>query len=256
MKLIRELRHRQTWEQPKSSNPLPIIFGALIAFGLGVLGVSGVIKAPQFVLVQPRVVQTAAAATDAPAPQAKAILPGLRRNGRAENASLLPLCVPLHRLGLEPSPQGVEPGELYRLLNTATGMRVVTLAGLKPQGHETMEAAILWGEVADCIYKQNGWRLCDTDNRALAAEAANSFVRQMNVASHAGKSHDPLARNAERAYRMQAAEATRTRVMANLRQHVAEGRLRASDFGMFAPAEVLQAVRETRVMRNSCEERG
>ena len=257
MKLIRELRHRHTWEQPKSSNPLPIIFGALLAFGLGLLGISGVIKAPQFVLIRPKVVDTATAATSDASARAKIIHTGTR--GRAENAQLLSLCMPLHRLGMDHSPPR-DAGELYRMLSTATGMmRVMTLGGLKSQSNETMEAAVLWADVADCIYKQNGWRLCDADNRALAAEVANFFVRQLSAASRAGKWQEPLASATERGanldYRLRTAEATRSRVMSSLRQHVADGRMTASDFGMFAPAEVLQAVRETKVMRNSCEER-
>jgi len=40
-----------------------------------------------------------------------------------------------------------------------------------------------------------------------------------------------------------------------LRNQVAEGRLIASDFGMFAPAEVLQVARETKVMRDGCAKR-
>jgi hypothetical protein len=40
--------------------------------------------------------------------------------------------------------------------------------------------------------------------------------------------------------------------MDGLKHQVSEGRLIASDFGMFAPAEVLQVVRDTKVMRDGC----
>jgi hypothetical protein len=51
------------------------------------------------------------------------------------------------------------------------------------------------------------------------------------------------------------AEAIKGRVLAGLRLQVAEGRLTASDFGMFAPSEITQAMRETRVTRDACAAR-
>ena len=44
----------------------------------------------------------------------------------------------------------------------------------------------------------------------------------------------------------------KSRVLDGLRHQVSEGRVIASDFGMFAPAELLQVVRETKVQRDAC----
>ena len=58
-----------------------------------------------------------------------------------------------------------------------------------------------------------------------------------------------------RDYILQNAQSAKGRVLDGLRRQVSEGRLISSDFGMFAPAEVLQIVRETKPLRNSCAKR-
>ena len=59
----------------------------------------------------------------------------------------------------------------------------------------------------------------------------------------------------ERAYALRNADAVKTRVLASVRSHASEGRLTASDFGLFAPSEITQAIRETRVTRDACASR-
>ncbi len=54
----------------------------------------------------------------------------------------------------------------------------VTRAPGTPREHAVIELAQMWGEVADCVYHQNTFRLCDIDNRALAVEAGSIFIRQ------------------------------------------------------------------------------
>ena len=41
----------------------------------------------------------------------------------------------------------------------------------------------MWGEVADCVFRQNGYVLCEPDNRALAVEAVSAFVKQSAFAA-------------------------------------------------------------------------
>lgn len=71
MKMIHEMRQQQAWEAQKRSGPLPIIVGAVIAFGIGLLGISGVVRAPnlfppktQMVPVTPLDAQKPAASPD------------------------------------------------------------------------------------------------------------------------------------------------------------------------------------------------
>jgi hypothetical protein len=44
--------------------------------------------------------------------------------------------------------------------------------------HGAVELAAKWGAVADCVYRSNSSGLCDIDNRALAVQAANTFLSQ------------------------------------------------------------------------------
>ena len=69
-----------------------------------------------------------------------------------------------------------------------TASTIAAIAGVKQQAVQETSFAGLWGEVADCVYRQNGWALCDPDNRALAVEAVNTLVRQVNTATSSLKS--------------------------------------------------------------------
>jgi hypothetical protein len=254
MKMIHEMRQQRAWEAHRNTSPLPIILGAVIAFGIGLLGVSGMVRAPnlfpaktQMVPVVPR---------DAARPAPVSIDTSARRAGRAEAAPLLKVCVPLPKLGFE---RDAGAGEIYRVLQSASSMsRVAALAGIKQKAIDDAQFAAIWAEVADCVYRQNGWMLCDPDNRAFAAEAANAFIRQLATATKAEKFVDsreprPFGLSGDqRAYALQNAGAVKGRVLAGVHAQVADGRLTASDFGMFAAPELAQIARDTKVTRDAC----
>jgi hypothetical protein len=249
MKMIHEIRRQRAWEAHKNPSPLPIILGAVIAFGIGLLGVSGVVRVPT-------VLQAKAhkAADTARNPDVGAI-----RLGSADAAPLLKVCVPFAKTG---DGQDGGRGEAYRALQSASSMsRVAALAGIKHKEIDDTQFAAIWGEIADCVYRQSGWMLCDPDNRALAVEAAGTFIRQLATADKAEKfvegrnigQHGP---NGEpRAYALQNAAAVKGRVLSGVRSQVAEGRLTVSDFGMLVPSEITQIIRETKVSRNACDAR-
>jgi hypothetical protein len=254
MKMIHEMRERQAWEQPKSSSPLPILLGAVIAFGIGLLGVSGIVRAPDLFPAKTQLVPVIP--LDAK-PAAVVIDTSARRIGNSEDAPLLKACVPFSRLGAE---EGAEPGELYRLLQSTSGMsRVAAMAGIKQKAIDDAQFAAIWADVADCIYRQNGWMLCNPDNRAFAVEAASAFIRQLSAAAKTEKSADSAGRPEpdarERAYALQTAGAVKGRVLTGIRRQATEGRLTASDFGMFAPAEITQVMREAKATRDGCAAR-
>ncbi len=259
MKVVHEMRERRAFEPPKSSSPLPIILGAVIAFGIGLLGVSGIIKMPAF-NQGPKTMAIAvpAAPSDGKAPVA--IEAGSHRTGRAETAPLIKICIPLERLGI-PRDQKIESGDIYRILWAASSMsRVAAVTGIKQKAVDDVEFTAVWAEVADCVYRQNGWQLCDPDNRALAVESANTFMRQLATAKKADKPDPKDPRSAIRSgtnrdYILQNAQSAKGRILDGLRNQVAEGRLISSDFGMFAPAEVLQVVRDTKPLRDGCAKR-
>jgi hypothetical protein len=254
MKMIHEMRKQQAWESRKSASSLPIILAAVIAFGIGLLGVSGIVRAPT--LFQ--------AGAQKPAAPHDAASAGVRidtssyRVGRAETAPLLKLCVPFSRLGYEQVDK-IPPGDLYRILQTASGFsRIASVAGIKQNAVDEVQFAAVWGDVADCIYRQNGWMLCDPDNRALAIEAATTLIRQVAAATKADKQADRQEKKSfsmsaqERAYALRNAEAIKARVLASLRTHASEGRLIAEDFGMFAPSAITQVVKDTKATRDAC----
>jgi hypothetical protein len=254
MKTIHEMR-KQALEGQKSASPLPIFLGAVIAFGIGLLGVSGIVRAPALLQAKTQVVPVAP--RDA-APASVRIDTSSHRVGRAETAPLLKLCVPFSRLGFDHVDK-VPPGDLYRILQTASGFsRVASVAGIKQNAVDEARFAAVWADVADCIYRQNGWMLCDPDNRALAIEAATTLIRQLSAATKADKQPDPREKKAfsmsaqERAYALRNADSIKARVLASLRTHASEGRLIASDFGLFTPSELTKAVSETKVTRDAC----
>jgi hypothetical protein len=252
MKVVHQMRNQQPWQQDKSAGPLPIFLGAAIAFGIGLLGVSGVIRVPtllqartQMVTVAPREVQPATIVID----------PASRLLGKAENAALLKTCAPLSLLGVG---DAVDHSHLYRMLQTTSSMsRVAAMTGIAQKSNDTVQIAAIWADVADCVYRQNGWMLCDPDNRALAAEAAGAFIRQLSTAEKAEqfvenrKLHPGLSGD-RRIHAVQNAVAVRSRVLLGIRAQLAEGRLTAADFGMLAPSEITQIARETRVTRDAC----
>jgi hypothetical protein len=256
MKIVHEMRERRAFEQPKSSSPLPIILGAVIAFGIGLLGVSGIVKIPAL-NAAPKTMAIAVPAGPTDSKAEISIAASSSRTGRAETAPLIKVCIPLQRLGIDRD-QTIASDDIYRILWAASSMsRVAATAGIRQNAIDDVEFAAIWAEVADCVYRQNGWVLCDPDNRALAVEAANTFVRQLTVAAKADRpdAKDPvraMRQGKNRDYALQNAQSTKGRIMDGLKHQVSEGRLIASDFGMFAPAEVLQVVRDTKVMRDGC----
>jgi hypothetical protein len=248
MKALHEIHLQQAWQAQKSAGPLPIILGAVIALGIGLLGASGIIRAPT--LSQARMHIAAGGAAQA---EAVAIDATMRRVGNAEHAILLRSCVPFARLGLGAA---IEHGRLYRMLQTASGLPVPSIIGTRPKSIDDAHSATIWAEAADCIYRRNSWMLCDPDNRALAAETASTFFRRLSAAEKAeqfvdGRKLHPLGSD-PRSPALQNAAASKDRVLSGIRAQVAEGRLTETDFGMFAPLEITQIARETRVTRDAC----
>lgn len=258
MKMIHEMRKQQAWKAQKSASSLPIILAAAMAFGIGLLGVSGIVRAPtllqaktQLMPVAPREAASAGVSIDT----------SLHRVGRAETAPLLKLCVPFSRLGFEHVDK-VPPGDLYRILQTTSGFsRIASVAGIKQNAVDEVQFAAVWGDVADCIYRQNGWMLCDPDNRALAIEAATTLIRQLAAATKSDKQADQRERKSfsmsaqQRAYALRNAEAIKTRVLASLRAHAGEGRLIAEDFGLFTPSAITEVVKDIKPTRDGCAAR-
>ena len=277
--IIDELREKRDWEQRKSSGLVPLMLGVMVAFAVGGVLAFGYLKMPFLAGSSGTSSATTGQAVKVPSF-------GGGRLGHAEKAQILRTCAPLSRLGFSSrmggGPNELEPGDIYRLLQAGSSISSLAAAsGVRQSGAEATGFTSLWGEVADCIFRQNGWSLCDPDNRALAVEATTAFFRHFSQAT-AGKPDTPIG-SAEKAfaqvradidasldkidrrsssstssaqYRMQMARQQRDRVLSGLRSRASEGRLISSDFGMFAPNDIGQVFKDVKPTRDACADKG
>lgn len=258
MASIEEIRAEAIRRQAerRSSGMLPMIAGAAAAFFAGGVLVMGWGVVPtlisKFTSGGHGAGKSAIAASSA------------KRVGRAEAAPILRACVPRQKFGLDPDSK-TESADLYRMLKAGSMVsRLSAMGGIPQTAAEPLGLAIMWGEVADCVYRQNGWALCDADNRALAIEAINTFVRQLRIVG--GQRHeDEFSRTLAKVqasdrraleHEMQSLRALADRVLSGLRHKVTEGRLVTSDFGFAAAPEVKEVLNATKTARNACADEG
>lgn len=168
------------------------------------------------------------------------------RIGRSSTAPALPLCVTKSLMGIDDSIE-VTPDILLTALKGDPRNRVTREPGT-PRQHAVIELAQMWGEIADCVYNQNAFRLCDIDNRAFAVEAGSIFIRQADdIAAQ------PPDTYAAQAGEIPALQSIRDRVMAAMQTRVQSGVLIAADFpSSFAPTAVRKMLTETETLRNEC----
>lgn len=254
--IVDQMRAQQAQKQASGSGLLPLAIAAVAAFAISAAVVLGWTMLPHLMANVPGATSKAD-----PTPTSW----GAARVGHAEAAPLLRACVPFHLFGLEPM-ERAQPADLYRLLQAGSHVaRIGAMIGVQQEGADSVGFAVLWREVADCVYRQNGRMLCDPDNRALAIEAVNSFVRQADLALAEGKAPprpDGFAQTMAKVqdkrapnrldYELQSLRSTKDRVLATLRSKVQDGRLIASDFGYLAPAAVKQTLRDAKTVRNAC----
>jgi hypothetical protein len=173
---------------------------------------------------------------------------GRDRIGRAETAPLLAACLTPDVLDV--SKDDVQPGTLLQILNAA-GMqsRVTSLLGAKRQGVST-SLATAWGKVADCVYRQNSWNLCDPDNRALAVDAVSAFVSNADEAlAGAGRKREVSSSD------LRDLDGIRERILRSLQSRVRNGELIGADFGPLTPSAVKRILQETKTLKNGCADR-
>ncbi|MGE3145709.1 MAG: hypothetical protein AB7K35_08995 [Pseudorhodoplanes sp.] len=260
MSAIQERRARGLAVQPRKPSHLPAVAGTIAAFVGGAILVmaTGAIKLPAFpTALRAQAVPAGGAgpvttfATDRP------------RLGHAASAPLLRQCLPYALLGLDDDSR-LPVGDAYALLKSgsrATGLAAV--AGLKKDaiGDSAAVFSAAWGEIADCVYRQNGGALCDADNRALAVESTNAFVKQAATVKTSSSDifeevkAEPRRRRGDPTPSAQRMQATKERVLGALRARVEQGYLIAVDFGMFAPREVNTVLTRAQTRKNSCAER-
>lgn len=270
--IIDQIREQQAWEQPKKSGNSGFIIGTIAAFGAGILlamsfgalpglSLKGLTASRQMAIIVPA----------APGKPAGISIPTGGRLGDAAESKLLRTCIPAALIDLDPDSK-IQSKDIYRILQAGSHVaRVASIAQIKQKAVDQSGLASMWAEVADCVFKQNGWALCDPDNRALAVEAVGSLTRLANAALAAkpdakGPNGAPRTFAQVRAeldgrravspqQQAQAASAVKDRVYATLKVRAQEGRIIASDFGYLAPAEVLQAIKDIKPAGDACASR-
>ncbi len=260
---LNEIRERQAQEASTQSSPVPIVIAAIAAFAIGAAGATGFVKLPAM-FQKGGAPKIAATAIEHKADAVAVAGSSWGRIGNAEKANVLLSCVPRHKLGLGGEiGRKIESADIYKILQTGTQITRMATAFAPQQGSAGGALAGLWADVADCAMAQNGWTLCDADNRALAVEATINLVREVKSASvpRVESSFEKVATKAglkgkqSREYQIYAARATRDRVLDNLRMRVSEGRFVAADFGYFPPEEIARVLNSTKVTRDACSER-
>ncbi|MGB7256560.1 MAG: hypothetical protein WBD48_00610 [Pseudolabrys sp.] len=229
---FRELRTRQTWQVAERRSMLPTVLGVIAAFAVGGLLVVGWNRMPAPAQWLPFLSNETA---DSP--------PAFSGNrvGRAETAPMLNRCVTKDMFGIS-GDAPMQSAILWQALSTGSTMsRVASLFGQSNHDGEA-ELVTRWAEVADCVYRQNRVNFCDIDNRALAVEAANSFLRLSG----------PVGAKRSASADARAIVQTRRRVVDELKVLVANGELIASDFGALAPPAVRGALAVTKTVANGC----
>jgi hypothetical protein len=240
MSIVREMRERQPiTAAPERSGLTGTILIGCAAFAIGALAIVGWKMWPGTKL--PPATDQGGANSNAPAVSLPAF--SGKRLGEAEQAPLLGTCITGE--DFDPFGGAKNPQAVYSLMKTVgTGFRIATLIGA-----ETGSSGQLtdnWRIIAECVYRQNSWNLCNPDNRALAIESAGAFIRGVAITNAEG----PKGRGGQIIVRENAQ--SRDRVLDALRTRVRNGYLIAADFGPVQSAEIKAILAETKTVANGC----
>lgn len=241
MSIVREMRERQTISAgPERSGLIGTVLIGCMAFAIGAAAIVGWrlwpgANAPAAPASQP---------APAPAIAADAALKfSGKRLGEAEQAPLLAGCIKHEDFG--GFGDNTNPQAAYALMKTlGATVRIATLIGAETGGGGQLTDN--WRIIAECVYRQNSWSLCQPDNRVLAIESAGAFIR-----GAAAVLADPPKGRAGPTIVREYTQA-RERILDALRTRVRNGHLIAEDFGPVQPAEIKAILTETKTIANGC----
>jgi hypothetical protein len=231
---IDNIRARQVQQRAHRRSLLPTIVGGVVAFVVGAFVVFSWDKIPKDLTSL--------------LPDSLGFNNKVERIGRPIVAPLLRVCVTKELVGAAAGRDTDAAKLLEDLENGTRAGRISAVISTSPQ-HVFVERAVKWGAVADCIFKQEATPLCDADNRALAVEAANTFMRQAEEVL--AKPDNYVATNNE----INELRQTKDRVLAELRKQFLAGTLIAADFRPFAATEIRDLLSRTVAQQNVCEKK-
>lgn len=167
------------------------------------------------------------------------------RIGRASTAPLLKICLTPRVMNVHRDEE-IDPAILLMAIEGDPRDRLPRDHTM-PREHGVLDTAQIWGEVADCVYQQNSYKFCDIDNRALAVQAANTFIRQADriIAQ-------PQAKYAALPGEVPALATVRDRVLEGLRLRLRNGVLIKEDFEGGVPVAVARLLVDAKTVRNDC----
>jgi hypothetical protein len=250
MPTIRELRERQGVRTDEGTGFVSLILGAIAAFAVGALLVVGW-----------QVLPSMTGMFDEPGKAVPSFASAGKRIGIAARAPMLRICMASGGAGIDTD--DFTPAAFYGLLQASDSVSRVSQFMGKQGALAPSTFTLAWGEIADCVYRQNGRMLCDPNNRAFAVEAAVSLVRQADLVASPQRS-DSFAKG-QGAEKNSSAKIERDlermrdikqRVLTALRARLQEGRLIAADFGTFPSGEIKRALQENKPTRDACAEDG
>lgn len=242
MSIVKEMRERQTITVSSGSSGLggTVLVGCA-AFAIGILAIAGWKIWPGAKSSAPSN-QPGAAASSAVANQPPKF--SGKRLDEAEHAPLLATCVADEGFGGFGDTKN--PQAAYAMMKMlGTHVRVATLIGAETGNG--IQITDNWRIIAECVYRQNSWNLCNPNNRALAIESAEAFVRRAAAVianPPKGSSGQTTAREYSQA---------RERVLDALRSRVRNGYLIANDFSFVQSPEIKKVLSETKTVANGCE---
>lgn len=169
------------------------------------------------------------------------------RIGRPETAPVVRSCI-FKVMDLGGDANKMEPSAAYFILKAGSMQaNVSAMLGKSDRWSENQTTVLTatWGQLANCIYAQDDRELCDPDNRAAAVEATTKFFA---YAKQIGAGKPAISASDARAI-----ENVSDRLLIMLKNHRRYGTLVAADFGSFAPAEIMQIMREPKETRDICK---
>lgn len=250
MSTVQELRERGVESEPQGSSGFSLLITLVGAFAVGGLIVLAWTMSPRLSALASSMFKSGPSLDF-----------GSGRVGDAERAPLLKACIPRQAFDMGGSVPSLEVTQIYRILRG--GSTLSTFSAMASQGQNVVDPlafALMWGQVADCVFHQNGRTLCEPDNRALAVDAIGNFLRQFAIAAnHVGPDNSFTQVMATvrgdkymRVRRMQQGHNFKDRVLSSLRSQLQQGRLIAGDFGYFVSGEIGKMVGEITPQRNAC----
>jgi hypothetical protein len=246
MSIVREMRERQTMTAaPERSGLGGTLLIGCAAFAIGAIAIVGWKMWPGL-----KTTQTAAAVAGQPSPTSNA--PGValptfsgKRLGEAEHAPLLRICIKKELAG-DMDPQG-----FYKMITLASTFSnlgsIINPKEFKNGG----EIAVFWNMIAECVYQQNSWSLCDPDNRQLAVTSASGSIREgARLAGMLSKHAEGKSSAGQKILALNTR--AREQVLNSLRTRVRNGYLIAADFGFLPPPEIKAILAQTKTVANGC----